>query len=140
MENQNSGIYIYTLEAGVPMEPVEYKKGEFVMDMENYTVSTAEGFENKNLKSVTTWAKTRTVVILTRTFGSLLESFSTSSTLMGSFRSLIFRWNTRRSGTRETATGSALSKTPLRSAHTRCSARFEVLPTLLLIASAAGWL
>lgn len=60
MENQNSGIYIYTLEAGVPMEPVEYKKGEFVMDMENYTVSTAEGFENKNLKSVTTWAKTRT--------------------------------------------------------------------------------
>lgn len=60
MENQNSGIYIQTLEAGVPMEPVEYKKGEFVMDMENYTVSTAEGFENKNLKSVTTWAKTRT--------------------------------------------------------------------------------
>ena len=60
MENQNSGIYSYTLEAGVPMEPVEYKKGEFVMDMVNYTVCTAEGFENKNLKSVTTWAKTRT--------------------------------------------------------------------------------
>lgn len=43
MENQNSGIYIQTLEAGVPMEPIEYKK-----------------FENKNLKPVATWAKTRT--------------------------------------------------------------------------------
>lgn len=59
MENQNSGIYIQTLKAGVPMEPIEYKKGEFVMDMQNYTVSTAEGFENKNLKPVTTWAKMR---------------------------------------------------------------------------------
>lgn len=61
MENQNSGIYIQTLEAGVPMEPIEYKKGEFIMEQQNNnTIFTADETENKNLKPVTTWAKTRT--------------------------------------------------------------------------------
>lgn len=60
MENQNGGIYIQTLEAGVPMEPIEYKKGEFVMEQYNNTIFTADETENKNLKPVTTWAKTRT--------------------------------------------------------------------------------
>lgn len=61
MENQNSGIYIQTLKAGVPMEPIEYKKGEFVMEQQNNnTIFTADETENKNLKPVTTWAKTRT--------------------------------------------------------------------------------
>lgn len=60
MENQNSGIYIQTLEAGVPMEPIEYKNGEFVMEQYNNTIFTADETENKNLKPVTTWAKTRT--------------------------------------------------------------------------------
>ena len=61
MENQNSGIYIYTLEAGAPMEPIEYKKGEFVMEQQNNnTIFTADETENKNLKPVTTWTKTRT--------------------------------------------------------------------------------
>ena len=61
MENQNSGIYIQTLKAGVPMEPIEYKKGEFIMEQQNNnTIFTADETENKNLKPVTTWAKTRT--------------------------------------------------------------------------------
>lgn len=60
MENQNSGIYIQTLEAGVPMEPIEYKNGEFVMEQYNNTIFTADETENKNLKPVTTWTKTRT--------------------------------------------------------------------------------
>lgn len=61
MENQNSRIYIQTLEAGVPMEPIEYKKGEFVMEQQNNnTIFAADETENKNLKPVTTWAKTRT--------------------------------------------------------------------------------
>ena len=61
MENQNSRIYIQTLEAGVPMEPIEYKKGEFIMEQQNNnTIFTADETENKNLKPVTTWAKTRT--------------------------------------------------------------------------------
>ena len=60
MENQNSGIYIQTLEAGVPMEPIEYKNGEFVMEQYNNTIFTADETENKNLKPVTTWARTRT--------------------------------------------------------------------------------
>ena len=60
MENQNSGIYIQTLEAGVPMEPIEYKKGEFIMEQQNNTIFTADEAENKNLKPVTTWTKTRT--------------------------------------------------------------------------------
>lgn len=60
MENQNSEIYIQTLKAGVPMEPIEYKNGEFVMEQYNNTIFTADETENKNLKPVTTWAKTRT--------------------------------------------------------------------------------
>ena len=60
MENQNSGIYIQTLEAGVPMEPIEYKNGEFVMEQYNNTIFTADETENKNLKPVTTWSRTRT--------------------------------------------------------------------------------
>lgn len=59
MENQNNRIYIQTLEAGIPMEPIKYEKEGVNMERHNYTIFTADETENKNLKPVTTWAKTR---------------------------------------------------------------------------------
>lgn len=60
MENQNNGIYIQTLEAGIPMEPIKYEKEGVNMEQHNYTIFAADETENENLKPVTARAKTRT--------------------------------------------------------------------------------
>ena len=55
MENQNNGVYIF----GVDLAGNDMKEG-VTMDQYNNTIFTADETENKNLKPVATWAKTRT--------------------------------------------------------------------------------
>lgn len=55
MENENNGVYIF----GVELAGNDMKEG-VTMEQYNNTIFTADETENKNLKPVTTWAKTRT--------------------------------------------------------------------------------
>lgn len=61
MENQNNEAYISTMTAKETLDYLagyDLKEG-VIMEQGNYTIFTADETENKNLKPVTTWAKTR---------------------------------------------------------------------------------
>lgn len=68
MENQNNEIYISSVGEAIPpkfQETLDYLTGYdlkegVTMEQYNNTIFTADETENKNLKPVTTWAKTRT--------------------------------------------------------------------------------
>lgn len=55
MENENNGVYIF----GVELAGNDMKEG-VTMEQYNNTIFTADETENKNLKPVTTWSRTRT--------------------------------------------------------------------------------